>query len=812
MRLVPFLITLVVTIIIVFLLNIKLGSIPPLGRFLSPQHGIWQNAEPVSFDYSGELDLDGLAANVEIFFDERLIPHVFAESDEDAYFAQGYLHAKFRLFQMDIQTKAAAGRASEVAGEVALNFDREQRRLGMLYAAELALEEMEKDPASKKLFDAYTSGVNAWIDNLKEADLPIEYKILDIRPERWSNLRTALLLKMMAKMLSGGTEHDIETTNARLIFLPDELRILYPEIQDSLVPIIPSGTPFPAPGIIPKSPENADSAYYQFRDSLRKVEISKPDPSNGSNNWVVAGSKTQSGSPILCNDPHLELSLPSIWYEMQIVTPNSNCYGVSLPGSPFIIIGFNDQIAWGVTNSQRDVKDYYTIRYRDSLRTDFWYRGQWDSISFFRYEKIRIRGGEDFIDTVAYTPFGPVMYDHTFYTEETKGVNLAVRWAAHDPSNEGLTFYRLNRATNYDEYEIAISSFACPGQNFVFASKSGDIAIRQQGRFPARWEGQGLMVMPGEDSSYMWQGFIPQKENPAIKNPASGYIQSANQRPVDSSYPYFIPGTYITPRGISIDRKLKTITAATPKDMMDLQQDYFNSLAEDARPLLLKYIQGVQLGADESRFVEKLRTWDLLASPDSEEQTIFQTWWDSVEVDLWKDELSSHQLPFYWPTEQTTVELLLRDSAVKYIDNINTEKKETLQDIIYGALKRATLDLRKREDAGVLAWAKFKNVSIYHLLKQPLLAFARTGLNVGGNGNIINAVTHSHGPSWRMVVHLTDQTEAYGVYPGGQNGNPGSPHYDTFVNDWVVGNYYPLWYMRAGDKLDKKVKWKMVLN
>ncbi|MCB0777323.1 MAG: penicillin acylase family protein, partial [Chitinophagaceae bacterium] len=565
MRILPFAISAIITGGLVFALNKQWGTIPPMGKFLSPQHGFWQNAEPADEGFDETLNFPGLKGKAEVYFDDRLVPHVFAENDEDLYFIQGYLHAKFRLFQMDLQTKAAEGRASEIAGPIAIEFDREQRRLGMKFAAENALKEMESDPQSKAMYDAYTNGVNAWINSLKESALPVEYKLLNFKPEKWTNLRTALLLKMMAKNLSSGTEHDLDYTIAKSIFFPDELKMLYPQVPDSLVPIVPKGTVFEKPGIVPVAPASADSLYFGNKDLASMEEYSRPDKNNGSNNWVVAGSKTQSGAPILCNDPHLELSLPSIWYEMQLKTPSSNTYGVSLPGSPFIIIGFNDSIAWGVTNSQRDVKDYYKIRFKDDTKAEYWFDSAWKKTTI-RIESIMVKGGKMIQDTVAYTEFGPVMYDNSFGDDRSKHQNLAVRWAAHDASNEGFTFYKLNRAKNYDEYTEAIKTFSCPGQNFVFASKTGDIAIWQQGKFPARWEGQGLYIMPGEDSSYMWQGFIPQAENPHSLNPERGYLESGNQRPTDATYPYFIPGTYITPRAITIDHYLSSMNGIQPED------------------------------------------------------------------------------------------------------------------------------------------------------------------------------------------------------------------------------------------------------
>lgn len=809
MRILPFAISTVVTAGLVFALNKQWGTVPPMGKFLSPQHGLWQNAEPANKSFDQELKFSGLKGKAEVYFDDRLVPHVFAENDEDLYFIQGYLHAKFRLFQIDLQTKAAAGRASEIAGAKAINYDKEQRRLGMVYAAENAMKEIEKDPASAALFTAYTNGINAYIGSLKEAELPIEYKLLNIKPEKWSNLRTALLLKMMAKMLSSGTESDLANTNVKSILMPDELKMLYPQVPDSLVPIVPKGTAFEKPGIIPVKPAMADSLYLDNKDIAEAKEISKPDINNGSNNWVVAGSKTQSGAPILCNDPHLELSLPSIWYEIQLVTPNSNAYGVSLPGSPFVIIGFNDSIAWGVTNSQRDVKDYYEVKFKDKSKKEYWFNGQWTGTTQ-RVEEIKVKGGKTVYDTVAYTIFGPVMYDESFQGADSvsKGRNLAVRWTAHDPSNEGMTFYKLNRSKNYSDYEEAIKTFQCPGQNFVFASKAGDIAIWQQGKFPARWDRQGLFVMPGEDSSFMWQGFIPQQENPHAKNPERGFLESANQRPADSTYPYFIPGSYITPRAITIENRLAGMSGITVKDMIALHGNYFNTLAEDAKGVLLKYVKEAELSALEKKYLDIFKSWDLNASPDSKGQTVYQCWWDSLEAEIWKDELSRAKQPFPMPEEQTTMEILKRDSLLKYADNINTPQVETLPDVVTMALKKAAVELTKKEAEGKLEWSKFKNPTVYHLIKD-LKGFARTGLNVGGNGNIVNAVTHSHGPSWRMIVHMTTPTEAYGVYPGGQSGNPGSKFYDNYVDKWVAGDYNKLWFMRDGDRTDKNIKWVM---
>jgi penicillin G amidase len=812
MRIIPFLTGLVVTLALIFALNKKWGAIPALGKFLSPQQGFWQNAEPTDANLNEELTCTELKGKVNVYLDDRLVPHVFAENDEDVYFIQGYLHAKYRLWQMEFQTIAAAGRVSEFMGNDPrfIRYDREQRRLGMGYAAENALKAIEADPESKKFFDAYTNGVNAYINSLTESQLPVEYKLLGYKPEQWSNLKIALFLKMMSKDLAG-YDRDLEFTNAKSVFSLREMQMLYPQLSDSSIPIIPKGTAFEAPGIVPVKPATADSLYFGNDTTLNIREVNKPNPNNGSNNWAVSGSKTQSGSPILCNDPHLNLTFPSIWYEMQLSTPTMNVYGATFPGSPSVIIGFNDHIAFGFTNAQRDVKDYYKIRFQDASKKAYWFNGKWEP-SHLRIEEIKVRDGATLNDTVAYTAFGPVMYDQSFTVDSTNNTAIALRWSAHNPFNEGAMWFKLDRAKSYDEYLDAIRDFTCPGQNMLFASKTGDIAIWQQGRFPARWKGQGLYVMPGEDSSYMWQGFIPQAENPHISNPVSGYIQSANQRPVDSTYPYFIPGNYIVPRGIALAKRLEQMQQITPDDMKRLQLDYYSPAAATIIPLFLKYIDAASLSEKEKSYLNEVIGWDFNTTPDSKATTIYQAWMDSLENVVWNDEFARIKVSRVRPDEQTLIEALLKDSAFQFIDDINTPQIETIRQQITRAFQLASKGLAEEETKDELLWWKRKDASIYHLLSSAVLPFARTGLHVGGWNNTINAITRTHGPSWRMVVQLTSTTEAYGIYPGGQSGNPGSKFYDNFVDDWVNGNYYTLWMMKEAEANDKRIIGKLTFT
>lgn len=786
----------------------KWGPAPPFGKFLSPQQGFWQNAEPIDKDFSADLQFPELKGKANVYFDERLIPHVFTDNDDDAYFIQGYLHAKFRLWQMEFQTLATAGRISEVIGDRALNYDKEQRRMGLTFAAENMVKAMDANPQTRAAVNSYTAGVNAWINHLTESELPLEYKLLDYKPEKWSNLKTALFVKQLTKTLAGyGYGNDFQYTSLLSVFTDDEIKILFPYAPDSLSPIIPKGTLYPEATSFAIKPTGSDSAYLEKTDTLKILQTDKPVPGIGSNNWAVDGSKTKSGAPILCNDPHLELNFPSIWFELQMHTPSFNAYGVSFPGIPGVVIGFNDSIAFGMTNGGIDVMDFYKVRFKDDSKQQYWHDGQWKSTRI-KIEEIKVKGGPVVYDTVAYTHFGPVMYDKSFTNVSSDGHAVAVRWKAHDESNELLMWWYLDRAHNYEEYAEAIKYLECPIQNVVFASKKGDIALWQQGKVPLRWARQGTYLMPGEDDSYTWQGYIPQEGNPHILNPERGFVSSANQRATDDSYPYYEPGDFAVYRGWRINQQLSRLQQITPEDMMKLQNDNYNSMADMFRPALLKYTDRSKLSAEEQNLLGIFSSWNLENNVNEKGPSIFDMWMDTLSVKVWNDELSRIKDPIF-PHESTLIDYLVKDSAFRFADNINTPAVETVSDVVTASFKAISPALLQKDRENKLNWGNVNTLTIYHLLRTGAMPFAKTGISNGGGDEIVNATRKTWGPSWRMVVQLTAATEAYGVYPGGQSGNPGSRFYDNFLDTWTKGQYYKLWVMKETETGDARVKWKM---
>ncbi|THD69160.1 penicillin acylase family protein [Robertkochia marina] len=783
-------------------LNTKFGSIPPLGKFLAPSQGVWQNESSETAEAT--LWLPGLSAPVTVQYDENLIPHVFAENKNDLYRAQGYITAQHRLWQMEFQTMASAGRLSEIFGEAALNYDRGQRRKGMVFGAEKALETMAEDTEIMEYLQAYSEGINAYISELNQADLPVEYKMLDYAPEPWTIKKTALLLMYMTDMLAGG-DSDFEYTNALSLFGKERFNFLFPDYFDKIDPVIPKERDWSEWQVsIPDTP--ADSlALDQLAETMEK-----PHPDNGSNNWAVGPEKSYSGNPILANDPHLGLNLPSIWYVMQLATPEQNTFGATLPGALGIVIGFNDNIAWGVTNATRDVKDWYKITFKDDSKQEYLYDNTWKPTTL-KVEEIRVRDGETYLDSVYYTHHGPVTYDETFISKRG-GEGYAMKWTGHLGGNNQRTLLELNAAKDYEEYKAALTHFLAPAQNFVFASDQGDIALWIQGKFPNKWEGQGKFVMDGSNPEHEWQGFIPQEHNAHIKNPERGFVSSANQHPVDENYPYYVFNDgYDTYRSRVINEFFRNKEKVSIEDFQALHNNNYNLMAAELLPVMLDSMDTSTLTPEEMAIFENVKNWDFYNDIDDAGPSVFETWFDTLKPMLW-DEFSNKDLALDRPFNFQTVRMLTEHPDDPFIDIEATPEKEDANDLFLASFKKAAAQIQEwSKEHGEYHWGPYKATYVGHLL-QDLPAFSRFNLPIGGNSGIVNATSEDHGPSWRMIVELSDPPKAMGIYPGGQSGNPGSKHYDDFIDRWAAGEYLELEFVPYGEELTSKVSTQVLKN
>ena len=781
---------LVVNIGIFYGLNTKIGQIPALGKFLSPTEGIWRNETSEVEDKT--LKLEGLSAPVKVHYDQHLIPHIFAENKIDLYRAQGYVTAQHRLWQMEFQTMASAGRLSEIVGEAALTYDRSQRRKGMGYGAEKALETMSGDTEIQGYLQAYMEGVNAYITQLDPEDLPVEYKMLDYTPELWTKKKTALLLMYMTDMLAG-RDSDFEYSNALELFGSARFNLLFPEYFDKVDPVIPKERDWSEWAVsIPEAPQDS-LVLEQLANTMEK-----PHPDNGSNNWAVGPEKSYSGNPILANDPHLGLNLPSIWYVMQLATPGQNTFGATLPGALGIVIGFNEDISWGVTNATRDVRDWYKITFKDDSKKEYKYDGSWRKTDL-RLEEIRIRNGETFIDSVYYTHHGPVTYDETFLGNRG-GAGFAMKWTGHLGGNNQRTLLELNAAKNYDDYKAALKHFLAPAQNFIFASKEGDIALWIQGKFPNKWEGQGKFLMDGSRPDHEWQSFIPQEHNAHVKNPERGFVSSANQHPTDQSYPYYVFNDgYDTYRSRVINDFFRSKDKFDIDDFKALHSNNYNLMAAELLPVMVGAMNTEALSDDELALFNTVRTWDFYNNIDKAGPSVFEAWYDELYDILW-DEFDRKDMALDKPFNYQTVHMVTHYPDDPFMDILGTDKKETAGDLFLISFKKAAEKLNNWEkENGEFNWGDYKATFAGHLL-QGLPAFSRFNIPIGGNSGIVNATSENHGPSWRMIVEMGEQPKGLGIYPGGQSGNPGSKHYDDFIDKWAAGEYLELDFLPYGNE------------
>ncbi len=810
MKIIKAVISFLTALTLIIVLNTKFGDIPPLAKFLDPFQGFWKNAESKNPDAEKDFNIKGLKAGVEIRFDDQMIPHIFAQNNYDLYFAQGYITAKDRLWQMDFQTRFASGRLSEVVGPKAIELDRYQRRMGMAYGAENMVKVMLQDPQIKETMDAYTAGVNAYIHSLSPGDYPVEFKLLNYAPEDWKPLNSALLLKLMSATLAGGS-NEFYMTNILNKYGPEITKNLFPDYPFRENPIIPEGTKWDFKALkIPEAPVSKESKIaYQVK--TREIE-----EGIGSNNWAVSGAKSASGFPLLANDPHLDLTLPAIWYQIQLSSDDMNTCGVSIPGAPGIIIGFNKDVAWGVTNVGADVLDWYTIKFKDDSKKEYWYNNKWNPVKL-RIETIGVNGGETLTDTVYYTHHGPVVYTEeqrpaAFAKANNVPTGHALRWTAHDGSNDTRTFYMLNRARNYTDYRNALIHYSAPAQNFVFASTENDIAITSNGYFPLKYPNQGKFLLDGTDPANDWQGRIPAEQNPTVKNPPRNFVSSANQSPTDQTYPYYINWEFNSyERAQRINKRLTVMTQANVDSLRNMQNDNYSILAENILSTLVSLVNTENLNASQKEAFNIVSNWNKFFNRDEIGASIFEIWHKSLAQLIWEDELGDPKTPMRFPSRDRNVQLLLKEPDSPWYDNVHTAKKETRYDLVNAAFKFATDSLERKYGPidQEWAWANVKHSYVPHLAK--VAGFGSKFLNNGGSKTAINAMNETNGPSWRMIVALGKDIKAYGVFPGGESGNPGSHYYDDMIDTWTQGKLNELVYLKSKDENSKRIiaSWKI---
>ncbi|HXF68565.1 MAG TPA: penicillin acylase family protein [Thermoflexus sp.] len=761
----------------------------------------------------GTISLPGLRAPVTVIRDRWGVPHIYASNLHDLFMAQGFIHAQDRFWQMEFWRHIGTGRLSEMLGKTTLNQDRFIRTLGWNRAAQQDLEALE--PEVRAVLEAYAAGVNAYLEQNRDR-LPLEFTLFRLFGRRWEiepwqPLHTVAWAKVMAWDLGGNW--DEELLNARIVeeIGPDrlgELVLPYPADRPVIVPTSVVEAP---------PPEDTIRTLLDLGRELERLTLGA-GPDSGSNNWVVAGSRSITGKPLLANDPHLSIQMPSIWYEVALhcepVTPECplQVAGASFPGVPGVVIGHNDRIAWGVTNLGPDVQDLYMERVNPDNPLEVEFQGRWEPVRVIT-EEIRVAGQAEPVRlSVRVTRHGPVINDVVEALTRTQTL-YAFRWTALEPSRIVHALLRLNQARNWEEFHEALKDWDIPGQNFVYADVDGHIGYQATGRVPIRAKGNGLLPVPGWTGEYEWTGYVPYEEMPRRLDPPEGFLVTANNAVVDPSYPHFLAAVWdYGDRAQRITDLLRAKERLSIDDRAAIQNDTFSLAAQAIVPYVLNLTFEDPLARQAQ---EILRAWDFRATLDSAGPTIFETFLKHLLHEVWADELG----------EEIVQELLTGGSHNRYWarwalaqpdlswwDDRRTPQRETRDDIVRRAFEQGVAELRARLGGDPRAWtwgkvhtAMFTHGTLGQSGIRPIEAIFNRGPypapgtsaavnNIGFNVQKGFAVRSL--PSLRFIASTANWSDSRFIHTTGQSGLPYHPHYDDFIPMWLNGNYHPMPWAR----------------
>ena len=464
-----------------------------------------------------------------------------------------------------------------------------------------------------------------------------------------------------------------------------------------------------------------------------------------------------------------------------------------------MVIGFNEKVAWSMTNAGSDVLDFFQMKFRDARRREYAWGDGWRKTSM-RREEVKVRGGRPVIEKVLYTHLGPVPFPEPGpEIPDWIPAGAAMRWTGHDASGIMDALYLLNHARSYGDFKTAVAKFDCPAMNIAYAGSDGRIAIWHNGKFPLRSKGQGRYLLDGSSLADEWAGWVPMEQVPHMEDPERGFVSSANQSPADDAYPYYLGWDYGGfERGARINEILAAAPPLTPEDMIRMQGDAMSLRARTILPRLLDILAKAGLTAEEQARVRELAAWDFVYRADSTEPTVFNLFWSELYRAIWDDEFMARRI-FAAPAADKTMELILEEPVSPYFDDLATPAKESLADVVRLAFVRTLAELKKElgPHGPAWRWGRASPVTIGHLGRMPGLG--APPLAVSGGRGIINAASKAHGPSWRMVVEMGPTVRAWGILPGGASGNPGSRYYDDGIRDWAAGKNYELLFLKSSD-------------
>jgi penicillin amidase len=752
----------------------------------------------------GVIQVPGLAARVELLRDARGVPHLRAPSLQDLLFAQGYVTAQDRLWQMDLSRRLAEGELSEIFGERTLRFDIENRTLGFPQACERAAAQLDSD--SRQMLAAYARGVNAFISTHLDR-LPIEFLLLRYQPRPWREIDSFAVALNMAKNLNTTWPDELMRERIHAKLGGELYSDLFPDHSalDEPVAELPAA---PAPGA--RRTQAGLTPDFAERDSVLAAVLSLSESSLaglGSNNWVLNGSHTQSGKPLLANDPHLGHGVPSVWYMIHLKAPGLNVSGVSLPGLPLVIVGHNQRIAWGVTNTGPDVQDLYVESFNFRDPNKYLHNGEWVEAEV-REEVIKVREKRDYRFPVKVTRHGPVI-------SHEGDRDLALRWTALEPRAFCFPFLKVNQAGNWEEFTAALRDYSGPMQNFVYADVDGNIGYYAAGWVPIRKRGLGTVPSPGSTDDYDWTGYVPFEALPHAYNPPSGIIATANGRIVPEGYPYFITAKWDSPyRTARIYQLLRGGTSFRVSDMLRIQAD-IHTLEDErlAKRLLSASVHHPPQGADAQYALGLLLHWDGEARVDSAPTLVCEVTRRALLERILKPKLGEDLSGYHWPMSTVFLENVLDNDWRRWLPPGDASFGDTLMRSLEEGVKRIP-DLVHSRGHKAWKWGETIPLTFHHPLAGGLPLLGRL-LDVGpfpqaGTATTVKQTTRAVGPSMRMVVDLSDLDSSVQNITLGESGQVFSPYYHDQYEAWSSGNSFPMLFSDAS--VDKGTVHKLVLQ
>jgi penicillin amidase len=764
--------------------------------------GYWR-AHACLAQLQGAIKVPGLAAPVEVLRDARGVPHLRAQALEDLLFAQGFVTAQDRLWQMDLSRRLARGELSEIFGERTLKFDVENRTLGLGQVAERAATEL--DAESQRLLAAYTRGVNAFLSQ-QEGRLPIEFLILRYTPRPWREADSLCVALNMAKTLSTSWPDELMRERVRARVAGELYADLFPERSALDHPVAEPLTPRD-PVLIPR-PEAPIGILQDFNSTLAAVlqPLVGGREILGSNNWVVSGRHTQSGKPLLANDPHLSLGVPSVWYMIHLKAPGVNISGVSFPGLPAVILGHNERIAWGATNTAPDVQDLYVESFNFREPHKYLQEGAWVESSQ-REETVQVRGGREYTFRITKTGHGPIV-------SQDGERDLALRWTALEPGALRFPFLQIGRAQNWKEFTVALRDFAGPVQNFVYADVDGNIGYYAAGWIPIRKRGDGSLPAPGSSGEYEWRGYIPFEDLPHAYNPPSGILATANGRVVPDGYPFFLTHKWAAPyRTARIFELLERGSRFTVQDMLRIQGDIraLDGLGL-AKQLVAAAARRPPERPDTKRAISLLAEWDGEARADSAATLLVETSRQVLLEQLLRPKLGEDLAGYHWPMSTTFIQNVIEQGWKRWLPPGDADFDQTLLRSLDEAVERIR-NSTGRKDPQEWQWGETNSLTFRHPLGG--LRYLGRFLNVGpfpqaGTGETVRQATPSVGASMRMVVDLAQLDNSVQNITLGQSGQVFSPHYKDQFDAWYQGGSFPMPFSDAA--VDRGTVHRLVLE